>query len=121
MKIFGNSQWYQGSDKNSEVKSDGTVVGTMTQNLVTGSRANNVTYQNTTGKIMYVSIVTNGTTANTSNAKCDAGSPPTTTVASQSGQNLWDRHIFFIVLPNFYYRVSYDGTAPTILLWVEWY
>jgi len=94
--------------------------GVTTQNVVTGSRANNTVYQNTTGKPMFVTVAENYTGANNFSANSDSSSNPTTIVAwSATAVNGANAGISFWVLPNNYYKVVTSG--HTLIGWTEWY
>ena len=94
-----------------------------TQSVVTGSRALNTNYQNTSGKTMFVtvSIGNGGVGVGTSTALTDSSTPPTTVVAdmnqnpgSQGGTSAFS----FMVLNNNYYRVTSDSSP--LVRWTEW-
>ena len=96
-------------------------INTTTPNLQNlPSRQLNTVYRNTSKSAIYVAVATNGPTINTTSAWSDSANPPTTCVGSVSGGVSWSRFIFFIVLPNNYYKITYDGTAPFIASWAEW-
>ena len=99
---------------------NGTFTYAITQNDVTSSRAFGTIYQNTTGRIMYVSIVSNHPADGTTVAYCAAGSPPTTAVSVQSGHAAWGTSNFFIVPPGYYYKATIDSNI-TLGNWIEWY
>ena len=84
-----------------------------TQNVVTGSRVNGTTYQNITGKPLFVSI----SAVTTITAISDSSSSPTTIVAQCGGGSTINPFISFIVLPGNYYIVN----GPGVNYWVEWY
>ena len=89
-------------------------------------------YQNTSGKtrVVTVSVSNGGTSLDTYGvfAFVGASSPPTTGVGdaksglidpTASGQ--WCCSVTFIVMPNYYYRVTDEGTGSTSLSeWTEW-
>ena len=102
-----------------QVSSDSLLggAGVSTQNVVTGQRAVNTVYRNTTGKPMFVSasIVSN---QGTSFLLTDEKSNPTTQMPSWAQVN----KVSFIgwILPgNYYEAVSGADGYPTI--WIEWY
>ena len=93
-----------------------------TQNNVKSARALNTIYQNTTGRIMYVSTVTINNANGTTQVFCDNTTSPTTIISSVSGGFDFARNNFFIVLPNYYYRVHMDGSGTNYIdSWIEWY
>lgn len=82
------------------------------QNVVTGSRALNTSYQNTTSKPIYVSVVVALGNGQTVAANTDAAPTPTTVLqafgnAGASGANA---SLFMIVLPGNYYSVTGSGS-----------
>lgn len=96
------------------------------QGVVTGSRALNTVFQNTsTTKPMFVSVTIESTTASVFQAITDNAASPTTIVAQAgmasgppSGVPVSARFpILFIVLPGNYYKVSGGGSLIT---WTEW-
>jgi len=96
------------------------VGGPTTQNVVTGSRANNTVYQNTTGRPMFVTVAEVYTGANNFSAYSDSSSNPTTVVAwSAVAANGAQAGVSFWVLPNNYYKVATAG--HTLAGWTEWY
>jgi hypothetical protein len=99
----------------------GMIGSVTTQNQVKLARVLNTVYQNTTGKMMYVSIVTVHSAVGTTQVYCDNTTPPTTKVSGNSGGEGFNRNNFFIVLPNYYYFVNMDGTGGYIDSWIEWY
>ena len=94
-----------------------------TQNTTTGHLVN-VTYRNTKSVPMFVAITYTMSAISTTFIYCDANSNPTTQVdaASYIG-NGYAQNSFFIVLPNYYYKISTAAGTPqaTIAYWVEWY
>lgn len=92
------------------------------QNVVTGTRALDTIFQNTTGKPMFVSVTASGSGVNFLTAITDASATPTTQVA-QAGQGssvgATIEQIFFIVLPGNYYKVAGGGSAG-LQTWTEW-
>jgi hypothetical protein len=88
-------------------------------NIVTGSRAFNTVYQNTTGKPMWVSVTGNFSGTNYM-AQADTANPPGGGVAWIGGSSSLNQ-ITWWVLPGYYYRL-YPNTGGAILTqWVEWY
>lgn len=96
------------------------------QSDVTAARALSVTYQNTTGKVMFVSVIINGG-MNSAGAQAftDATAAPTVHVSSYAYAGI-DAIIqggagamFFIVLPGNYYKVVPSGSA-SMTAWIEW-
>ena len=102
------------------------------QSIVTGSRALGTNYQNTSGKIMFVTVTVQHTVgANSANnvAYVEAGdSTPDTPVARITTTFVADgevdtKSMFFIVPPGSYYMVSEEdgaGATSTMVLWTEW-
>jgi hypothetical protein len=101
--------------------------GPTTQDNATGKRSYGVVYQNTTGKVMYISVgnSNSGGCFVALTAYCDASSSPSAVVANlgltASGPN-FSGGLFFIVLPGYHYKVVSGGQCPNNLwYWVEWY
>lgn len=92
------------------------------QNDVTGSRAVNVVYQNTSGGTMLMDISFYASSANGSiNPVTDSNAAPTSEVAYDHTGAPTDRStISFIVLDGNYYKLNITGSTPTIVHWVEW-
>lgn len=95
-----------------------------TQSVVTGSRAIGTIYQNTTGKPMFVAMQGQGSIANAVYiATTDSNATPTTVVTQSvvptGGWN--SAELFFIVLPDNYYKVTLSTGTPTLSYWTEWY
>lgn len=105
------------------VNTDQTVASSFTsQNDVTGSRAYNTVYQNTTGKVMFISACGIGTQASTIILLTDSSNPPTTQVSFDSPYgNGHGANISGIILPNNYYKVTFSPGSPSLDIWVEWY
>lgn len=89
------------------------------QNVVTGSRALNIVYQNNTGRPMFISLTMYDASGTATSILTDASNPPTTVVAlSDSSNGSPDFYnMFAIVLPGNYYKVTSGGT---ISIWTEW-
>jgi len=95
--------------------------GISSQNVVTGSRAFNTLYQNTTGKPMFVNISFYVSAAYTVKALTDNNNPPTTAVCDMSPYGSEDNYSFgFWVLTGNYYEVTTTGPC-TLSCWTEWY
>jgi hypothetical protein len=97
-----------------------------TQSVVTGSRALDTVYQNTTGKILFVSLSLTRT-ANYLHifAYCDTDNPPTALVAKAYGASDTSlervEHVSFVVPNNYYYNIETDSSpSPTVSVWTEW-
>lgn len=81
------------------------------------------TYQNTTGKPLYVNATIYCATAAFGWAYCDANPSPGTVVgrfAGLAGTSFY-YNISFIVMPNYYYRIWDQNSATTINDWIEYY
>ena len=98
--------------------------GPSAQADVTGSRALGTVYQNTSGKMLYVSVMcsfTIGTTTIT--AYCDSSSTPTTVVSQQApayGSGTMVTNVFFLVPVGYYYKCSYSSGTVALTHWIEW-
>jgi hypothetical protein len=91
-----------------------------TQNYVTASRVLGTVYQNTTGKPMFVAASIRVGIYGTAFAYSGSANPPTTQVVKYvngSPNSSAYGELFFIVLPDNYYRV----TGVDISSWIEWY
>lgn len=91
----------------------------------TGFRALATTYQNTTGKAMFVSVTLGGPAGGDGAAQAvtDSNPAPTTIVARQgvaSTAAVSPMQLFFIVLAGNYYKVSNIVGAYTMTSWIEW-
>ena len=96
--------------------------GPTTQSDITSSRALGTVYQNTTGKAMFVNVVTTPSGATNVTAYTDASNPPTTVVFTQIGAGTgYVQTAHFVVLPNNYYKVAWSAGSPTLQKWIEWY
>ena len=103
-----------------------------TQSIVTGSRALGTNYQNTSGKIMFVTVsIAHVVGANSclNVAYVEAGdTTPDTPVARISTTFVADgevdtKSMSFMVPPGSYYMVSDEdgvGATSTLVLWTEW-
>jgi hypothetical protein len=98
---------------------NGGFVYNMTQNDVTASRALGTVYQNTTGRIMYVNVIYGHSSAGSVYGYTGAANPPTTLVAQCSNNAVYASTMHFIVLPNYYYKVTQDVVSN--FTWIEWY
>lgn len=88
------------------------------QNVVTGSRASGIVYQNTTTKTMFVSVtVTTSTSAGSAAAYTDTNPAPSTTVCIRNSTEASTAPLVFVVLPGSYYKVN----ANFIDVWTEWF
>jgi hypothetical protein len=98
---------------------NGTFSYAITQNDVTSLRTvTGTVYRNTTGRIMYVSVMVGANGNNSAFAYSDSNPSPTTLVSRCSTLMGYSRLLFFIVVPGNYYKVSNDGTLSS---WIEWY
>jgi hypothetical protein len=92
-----------------------------TQTNVAGSRSFGTTFQNLTGKPLFIGVGGNISSNGEIAAQCDASATPTTYVAINSSSIGGDvACIFFIVLPNYYYVVSNVTGLTSIAHWIEW-
>jgi hypothetical protein len=92
-----------------------------TQTNVAGSRSFGATYQNTTGKPLFVGVGGNISSNGEIAAQSDASSTPTTYVAINSSSIGGDvTAIFFIVLPGNYYTVANVTGLSSVAYWIEW-
>jgi len=105
------------------------------QTDVTGARAFNTVYRNTTGVPLYVAVSTRHSTGNAmeqsrAHFRTDGSNPPTTLVMTMGiyqsvvNQDQPSEGGFMVVLPGNYYKVDSVITgAATITLsaWLEWY
>jgi len=88
------------------------------QSVVTGTRAFNTVFQNTSGKPMWVSAAATSGGGPGIQAYADASPTPTTYVASGIfGATPATAGIMFIVLPGHYYKIV---SGASLVLWVEW-
>lgn len=96
------------------------------QTDVTATRALGVTYQNLTGKPLYVSVSV-GSGALTDNSivyRSDAVTPPNTSLSlyrQLAGATNQNGASTFIVLPGNYYQAVVLSGSFTLLAWIEWY
>lgn len=94
----------------------------LTQSVVTGSRAINITYHNTSAKAMYVSICLNPVGgANQFDVLSDSGAAPTTVIYINALTAGFSYQIFFVVLPGNYYQLHqiFGGGPPVLTNWTE--
>ena len=84
-----------------------------------GSKSLNTTYQNLKTSPIFISISATNGSPSVLTAKTDSSTPPTTQVAYTTLYNNVGQTIFFIVLPNNYYRVE-TSAGGTLQLWTEW-
>jgi hypothetical protein len=98
------------------------------QNVVTGSRALNTVYQNTTGRPMRVSVTLNfsGSVAqDIASVLTDSSATPSSVVAKfNCNTTVAFTSVYipvtFFVLAGDYYEIT-SGTGPAIISWTEWY
>lgn len=100
-----------------------------TQTVVTGSRALNTTYQNTSGRTRMVTVTVASTGAHGNNvynatALTDSATPPVTTVAgpilpADETTVTAAGTLSFMVLANNYYRITAGGNT-SLVCWTEW-
>jgi len=95
----------------------------------TPTRAISTIYQNTTGKMLFVTVTVilhNDYTGAMASAHCDAASTPGTMVAYAAKNGVvgaeieMETNLVFIVPNNHYYRVLQDTGVVTIRYWREW-
>lgn len=94
-----------------------------TQRVVTGSRALNSIYQNTTNKSMNVATTIQVITGQiTEVAVTDSSAAPATAVAEMSYTTSSNEYqeMTFVVLPGNYYEIQSTGNA-SLIIWTEWY
>lgn len=85
------------------------------------SRALGTVYQNTYGRPKLVSVAVYSTSVTVLTAISDSSASPTTEVAKMtSGGANYRAFVFFVVLPNHYYKVTSSAGTPTLELWIEW-
>lgn len=91
------------------------------QAVVTGTRALNTVFHNTSARPLFISVCASGSGVNFITAYTDANPAPVAQVAQagqgSSGATL--EQLFFIVLPGNYYRVDGGGSA-VMSIWTEW-
>ncbi len=76
-------------------------------------------YQNTGTSPIFISISVNtGTVGENFQVFCDSSSSPTTLILNLNG-SAYDHLLSFIVLPNYYYKLTHSSTG-SIKSWVEW-
>lgn len=131
-------------DNTTDIGTLNTEMDTVSQSVVTGSRALDTIYQNTSGKIMFVSVtvqiqVTDTDTDVNGNSYvdvyCENATPPTIRVSelylaitfnglTNQGNVTVLSPVTFIVPSGYYYKLtkgkSADGSDATILVWTEW-
>jgi hypothetical protein len=84
-----------------------------------GGKSLNTTYQNLKTSPIFISVSATNGTSSVLTAKTNSATPPTTQVAYTTLFNNVGQTIFFIVLPNNYYRVE-TSAGGTLQLWTEW-
>ncbi len=86
-------------------------------------RAKNTVYQNTTGKIMFVTITINLPATASGAVYSDSANPPTTPMAYGSNSNLQPTYqaVSFHVLNNNYYKLTEMAGTISVIAWVEDY
>lgn len=105
---------------------------TVTLSDVTSSRAIGTVYQNTSGKIMLVSIEAGCSASGAGDASyvyaaTGASNPPTMKVSGggiTAGSLSGNWTLFFAVQPSYYYKMfethAGGGATPTLYKWIEW-
>jgi hypothetical protein len=93
-----------------------------TQTDVTASRVIGTAYQNTSGKVMFVSVsISLAAATQLISAYTDSSNPPITLICEfDTIAGGYHESLFFIVLPNNYYKVITTGGAPVVGAWIEW-
>jgi hypothetical protein len=102
---------------------NGIQLSISSQAVVTGSRAAGVTYENTTGKTMFVMSCWNlGGKNSTINALTDTANPPITMVAevADTSNSATTVQVFFMVLAGSYYQLQVTAGTPTLVTWTEY-
>lgn len=87
------------------------------QNVVTGSRALGVVYQNTNPTPMWVSVTVTDASGVSMQAVSDSSSSPTTVISGVVAATT--AFVIFIVLPGNYYQT--DAPGSTLNYWIEWH
>ena len=91
---------------------------------VTGSRAVNGIYQNTTGKVMHLIILLRGnaSAARQSILYSDSATPPTEMAGDlYLGTSNNRQTLSVLIEPDAYYKLYCLNYNPTITAWIEWY
>ena len=102
---------------------NGVPLAITNQGVVTGSRASNTVYQNTTGKTMFIMTCWDlGGKSSTLTALADANDPPSTTIAqvSDASNQATTIELFFMVLVNHFYECQVTSGTPALVSWVEY-
>jgi hypothetical protein len=89
-----------------------------TQNVVTGQRALNTIYQNTTGKTMFINVTNNISSTSSVTAYTDLSLNPSTNVGAVN-ITATKVPISFMVINNNYYTLTTTGTV-SLVTWTEW-
>jgi hypothetical protein len=103
---------------------NGVILAIQNQAVVTASRASNVTYQNTSGKAMFVMTCWNlGGQNSTIDALSDTVTPPVQQVAQifDSSTSATTVELFFMVLNGYFYQCKVTAGTPTLVSWTEYY
>jgi len=91
------------------------------QNSVAGSRVLGTSYQNTSGKTMFVVVSAHSTIAINLIALSDSSNPSGTQVAAAEALANNDTSVSFMVLTGNYYKVTSSTGSNTLSSWTEWY
>jgi hypothetical protein len=105
---------------------NGTAIGSggsgiTAKSIVTGSRVAGTSYQNSTGKSMFVTIVGNVVATGYMQFWTDAGNPPSAVACAVTNVNGGAAAVFSVsawVLSGHFYQLNTPGA--TIQSWVEW-
>jgi len=122
-------------DNETYLKGQTDRLDTLTQSVVTGSRGFNTTYQNTSGKPMWVTVSVSMSGSDVGDGNCaatvltDAAATPTTVVGSVACvktfalNDVEHKAVAFCVSPGNYYRITsvVSGVGVNMLAyWTEW-
>jgi len=91
------------------------------QDSIAVSRVLGTSYQNTTGKTMFVVVSAYSTIAINLIAFSDSSNPSTTQVAAAEALANNDTSVSFMVLTGNYYKVTSSTGSNTLSSWTEWY
>ncbi len=120
--LTNNFYCFQYSGTNFRLMNPYFTIHPKVRNDVTSSRAIGSTYQNLTGRVLFVNVMlTSAGGAGNILAYSDASTPPTFLVAAMSASAIaLYVMLSFIVLPGDYYLVSQAPAVFTPQKWIEW-